>query len=247
MLSDPNDPIGQERLLEQSIAARPLDCGCQHLLYGIVLENVGRFSDAAEEFRRATDMLALDENSQFNLADSLTVIGRPDEAKAHFDASNDLAADPDWAVANAVFEAPETQDYLTAIQGLQNPNVQMPKAQRAAFLEGFHALMSADKAAKERAVQTLLALPTDEQDPCTVKLLGALGAHHEALGMLANRIGSRLDWPSMLRYPSMRGALDDPAFPAVAQRLGLMRYWKTTHTRPDICSAKNSPPFCRMI
>jgi hypothetical protein len=45
----------------------------------------------------------------------------------------------------------------------------------------------------------------------------------------------------------MRGTLDDPDFPAVAQRLGLMRYWKTTHTKPDVCSAAGAPPFCRMI
>ena len=33
----------------------------------------------------------------------------------------------------------------------------------------------------------------------------------------------------------MRGTLSDPGFPAVAAQLGLMKYWKTTHTRPDVC------------
>jgi hypothetical protein len=51
----------------------------------------------------------------------------------------------------------------------------------------------------------------------------------------------------MLTHISVRGALSDPTFPAVAQRLGLIRYWRTTHTRPDICSGKAPPPFCRMI
>jgi len=41
--------------------------------------------------------------------------------------------------------------------------------------------------------------------------------------------------------------LDDPALPAVLQRLGLMKYWRTTHTKPDVCSAKNAPAFCSMI
>jgi hypothetical protein len=45
----------------------------------------------------------------------------------------------------------------------------------------------------------------------------------------------------------MASALSDPSFPAFAARVGLMRYWKTTHTKPDVCSASNPPPFCKMI
>jgi hypothetical protein len=45
----------------------------------------------------------------------------------------------------------------------------------------------------------------------------------------------------------MRGVLDDPGFPAVAQRLGLMNYWKSSHTKPDVCSAQSQPAFCRSI
>jgi hypothetical protein len=108
MLIDLNDPVGQERLLKQAIAARPLDCGSENFLYGMVLENVGRHDDAAEQYRRAIDMIALDELSQFKLADALVVLGRTDEAKAHFDASNDLAADPAWQSFNDVMEAPDT-------------------------------------------------------------------------------------------------------------------------------------------
>jgi tetratricopeptide (TPR) repeat protein len=247
MLIDPADHVGQERLLKQAIAATPLDCGCQHFLYGVVLENVGRYSDAAEEFRRAVDMLALDANTQFNLGDALTAIGKPDEAKQYFAASDDLAGDPEWEALTAAYEAPETGDYRPAIKGLQDPKVPMPAGQRAAFLAGFQALLLGDNAAKERAAQLLMALPPDQQDPWTVKLLGALGAHHEALAMLASRIGTRLDWPSILWYPSMRASLSDPGFPAIAERLGLMRYWKTTHTKPDVCFSKGPPAFCRMI
>ena len=247
MLIDPTDYVGQERLLKQAIAATPLDCGCQRFLYGIMLGNVGRYSDAAEEFRRAVDMLALDANSQFNLGDALNAIGKRDEAKQYIEASNDLAGDPQWLATSAAYEAPETGDYRGAIKGLNDPKAGWPEAQHAAFLAGFQALLSGDSGAKARAAQMVLALPTDQHDPWAVKLLGALGAHHEALAMLASRIGTRLDWPSVLWYPSMRGSLSDPGFPAVAERLGLMRYWKTTHTRPDVCSSKDPPPFCRMI
>jgi tetratricopeptide (TPR) repeat protein len=247
MLIDPNDHLGQEKLLKQAIAARPLDCGCEHFLYGLVLENVGRYADASEQFRRATDMLALDEGSQFTLADSLTVIGKGDEAKEHFDAMIDLSRDPTTSEFIAVVEAPETGDYREGIKALQNPKLDVPQAQRAAFLAAFQAMLSGDQTAKARAAQMLVALPKDQKDPWTAKLIAALGAHREALALIASNARSRFDWPSTLWYPSMRAVLDDPALPAVLQRLGLMKYWRTTHTKPDVCSAKNAPAFCRMI
>jgi hypothetical protein len=50
-----------------------------------------------------------------------------------------------------------------------------------------------------------------------------------------------------LWYPSMDGVRRDSAFSALVQRLGLIHYWKSTHTKPDVCSDKNPPPFCGMI
>ena len=247
MLVDPNDQVGQEKLLTQAIAARPLDCGCEHFLYGLVLENVGRYRDAAEQFRRATEMLALDEDSQFTLADSLTAIGKGDEARQHFDAMIDLSRDPTTSEFIAVVEAPETGDYRGGIKALQNPKLDVPQAQRAAFLAAFQAMLSGDQTAKARAAQMLVTLPKDQQDPWTAKLIATLGAHRQAVQMIADNVGSRFDWPSTLWYPSMRGALDDPAMPGLLQQIGLMKYWRTTHTRPDVCSVKDPPPFCRMI
>jgi hypothetical protein len=45
----------------------------------------------------------------------------------------------------------------------------------------------------------------------------------------------------------MRGALTDPSFPALAGKLGLMKYWKVTRTKPDVCLKSEAPPFCQMI
>jgi hypothetical protein len=82
----------------------------------------------------------------------------------------------------------------------------------------------------------------------TISLLGALGDGVEALQMTtaaaqANIYGAR----AWLFLPTMDGARRDPSFPGVVQRLGLIKYWKASHTRPDVCSAKDPPPFCRMI
>jgi hypothetical protein len=57
------------------------------------------------------------------------------------------------------------------------------------------------------------------------------------------RLGAR----SWLFTPPMAGALRDPTFPAAAERLGLMNYWRTSRTKPDACLAKTAPAFCKMI
>lgn len=53
--------------------------------------------------------------------------------------------------------------------------------------------------------------------------------------------------PSLFWYPVLRATLDDPGFPALAGQLGLMTYWKTTGTKPDVCSETAPPAFCRML
>ena len=98
------------------------------------------------------------------------------------------------------------------------------------------------------AVQMLTALPYDLQTRPVVATLGALGANREMMQAVARKVEGHWLWPaSWMFMPTTRGVLDDPAFPGFAQKLGLMHYWKATHTRPDVCSGKDAPLFCRMI
>jgi tetratricopeptide (TPR) repeat protein len=247
LLIDPNDRIGQEKLLKQAFAARPLDCGCEHLMYSLLLENVGRYSDAADQFRRAIEMLALDTNSEFGLADSLVVAGKPAEAKSHFAASAELNPDPTTADTVTALEATESGDYAAGIIALRDPKLPFDDKQRAALLAGYRAMASGDAAAKTQAARALLALPDDQKNYMVLRTLAVLGAKREALALFVKGLGSRWDWPSLLWYPSMRGLLDDPMIPGLLQKLGMMAYWRATHTRPDVCSAKGPPPFCGMI
>jgi hypothetical protein len=45
----------------------------------------------------------------------------------------------------------------------------------------------------------------------------------------------------------MRATLSDPDFPALVTQLGLLKYWTTTHTKPDVCNEQAPPAFCGMI
>jgi tetratricopeptide (TPR) repeat protein len=244
MLLDRRDWAGREELLKRAVAARRLDCGCEYHQYGWMLINVGRTAEAIEQLHRANDMLALYVYTPLTLAQALVVAGKPGEAKLYFDAAIDLA--PDAAFAKYLKREKATE--IGDINLLLDPTMPISAELRAALLTGYRALASSDSDTKAQAVQALLALTEDQQRVAVARLLADLGANHEAF-QIATRIATTREYPgpSLFWHRSMRGTLADPGFSAVATQLGLLKYWTTTHTRPDVCDEKAPPPFCRMI
>lgn len=243
VLLDGHDWIGKEELFKRAVAARRLDCGCEHHQYGDMLSNVGRSIDAVEQLRQANDTLALYVYTPLSLANALVIAGKPEQAMPFFDAAIRIA--PDSGLSNwlAMTKATTTGD----LQALLNPKFAMPPEQRAALVAGYRAMQSRDAGAKQQAVQALLALPAEQQNNAVVWLLADLGATHDAFRAASQVVKQDYPGPSILWHPSMRRALDDPEFPALAEQLGLMKYWKATHTKPDICGDKSGPAFCSMI
>jgi tetratricopeptide (TPR) repeat protein len=244
MLVDRHDWIARESLLKRAVGARRLDCGCEHHQYGWMLMNVGRIADAVDQLRQADDMLALYVYTPLTLAEGLVAAGKVEEAKQYFDAAAALAPDSGFASQIAAHGAIATGD----IEALLDPKLPIAAEGRAALLKGYRAIAAQNAAAKAEAVRALLALPEDQQDDSVARLLADLGANREAF-RIASRITTADEYPgpSLFWYRSMRGTLADPGFPAVAEQLGLMRYWRTTRTKPDVCSDKDAPPFCGMI
>jgi tetratricopeptide (TPR) repeat protein len=244
MVLDGHDWIGREDLLKRAVAARRLDCGCEYHQYGWMLVNVGRIAEAVELLHQANDMLALYVYTPLTLAQALVVAGKPDEAKPHFDAAIELAPNGGFAKFFAINKATEIGD----INLLLDPTLPIAAETRTALLKGYRARASRDSAAQTQAVQALLALPEEQQGEAVAKLLADLGANHEAF-RIATRIATTQEYPgpSLFWDRRMRGTLADPGFPALATQLGLLKYWTTTHTRPDVCNEEAAPPFCRMI
>jgi tetratricopeptide (TPR) repeat protein len=242
-LLNPHDWVGRESLLKRAVAARRLDCGCEHHQYGAMLASVGRIAEAVEQLHQANDMLALYVYTPLGLAETLIAAGKPEEAKAHFDAAIDLAPDSGLAGEIAVIEATEAGD----IKALIDPTLPISTELHTALLEGYRALEARNAGAKAQAVHTLLALPEGEQNAMVAKLLAKLGADHDAFQIARRIVTNKSGDPSLFWYRSMREVLNDPGFPAVANQLGLIAYWKTSRTRPDVCLTKSAPAFCRLI
>jgi tetratricopeptide (TPR) repeat protein len=244
VLVDKNDMAGQEALLKKALEARPLACGCEHHIYALLLQETGRIGDSIDQFRRGIAVLPLDEFTQIGLGRLLLITGDLEGAKKAFDAAADLDADPGARQQMAIDEAVQKGDYAGAGRMLADPKLQVPQQVRDVIGAGLQALASGSPDAKRKAAERIGVAPLWDPD-FHLNLLGLLGAPDlafqkiEADPMLFSR--------SALWQPGLAGALRDPAFPAFAERVGLMRYWKTTHTKPDVCSTAGAPPFCRMI
>ncbi|HEY7007139.1 MAG TPA: TIR domain-containing protein [Sphingomicrobium sp.] len=244
VLVDKNDMAGQEALLKKALETRPLACGCEHHIYGLFLLQTGRLSDAIDQFRRGIAVLPLNEWTQFGLGEALLITGDPDAAKKAFDAAAELDTDPNARLQMSAEEAAHNGDYAGAAKLLSDPKIQLPQAQRIALVAALQALASGSPDAKAKAAQGLAALPRTGSD-FQLNLLGLLGAPDLAIRKIEQdplRFSRSGLW-----QPGMAQAVRDPSFGATAERLGLMRYWKTTHTKPDVCNAKDPPPFCRLI
>ena len=110
VLLDPHDWLGREALFQRAVAARRLDCGCEHHQYGWMLVDVGRIAEGLDQLRQANTMLALYVYTPLTLAQSLVVAGRPDEAKQYFDAAISLAPGAAFASGLTVEKAMQTGD-----------------------------------------------------------------------------------------------------------------------------------------
>ena len=243
VLTEPYHWMEKESLFKRAVAARRLDCGCEHHQYGSMLLNVGRVREAVDQLRQANDMLALYVYTPLSLADALVIAGNPREAAHFFDAASKLAPDAGFAQRLTFLGAAETGDTAR----LLNSNLPAVEKYRSALLDGYRAKASGDAGTKARAIKSLLAVPKDQQGSTIAWLLADLGATREALQIAARLTGRQYPGPSMLWHPAMRPVLGDPSFPRIAQQLGLMTYWKMSRTKPDVCAAKDAPPFCGMI
>ena len=243
MLVDPHDWVARDDLLKRAIGARRLDCGCEYHQYGWLLLNVGRVAESIENLRQANDMLSLYVYTTLSLADALVAAGKPEQATPLFGAAVELAPDSRFAEWIELGRATATRDR----DALRDPRLPLSADLRAGLMKGYDAAKSGSAPAKAEAVRMLLALPEDQQKEAVVRLLADLGAVHEAFAMAARLTSGEYRGPSIFWYANMRATLRDPGFPDLARKLGLMKYWQATHTKPDVCIEPGPPPFCRMI
>jgi tetratricopeptide (TPR) repeat protein len=243
MLLDRRDWLERGNLLQRAVGAQRLDCGCERHQYGDFLVDVGRVTDGVEQLRQANQMLALYVYTPLSLAGALVVAGQPQEARESYAAAADLAPDGKFSDSIRITEAEETGD----LAALSRSKLPIAGERRAALIAAYRALASPESRAKAQAMRALLALPEKDQDAIVARLLANLGAPHEAFQITQRLLTTRGEYPAFLWHPQMRPVLDDPGVPELMKQLGLLEYWKRSHSSPDVCGGSNQPQFCRAI
>ena len=177
MLLDRHDWIGRENLLKRAVAARRLDCGCEHHQYGWMLVKCrsncrsGRTIASGQRHARAVRLHPADagrcacRRGEARRSEKLFRCGhRPCSEMPALRSSSRRTRQPRSATSTFC----------------STPKLPISADLRTALLKGYRAVASRDAGAKAQAVQALLALPEDQQNDAVARLLADLGANHEA-------------------------------------------------------------------
>ncbi|HEV2078980.1 MAG TPA: TIR domain-containing protein [Allosphingosinicella sp.] len=237
----------REELHLKSVSVRPSDCGCEFLGYGEFLGRVGRNSEAVDAFKRAHDMIPLSASVNSGWAEALFVAGRPDEARRVVDDVLKFWPENAHLREMLVRTAFWTGKYDEALALLSDPRTPVTQREREALRSAFLALKSGSPAARSSASKGLqdVSEQASINAPLVITALAALGADQEALSVAARRI--QVDGPPSLRVlfePALADARRLPQFERLADRFGLLSYWRQNGHVPDFCSEPSPPSVC---
>jgi tetratricopeptide (TPR) repeat protein len=241
--------LQREDSLKRSIAARPLDCGCEHHAYGLFLSQVGRLRDAEREFQRGVDIMHLNEGLYANLARAQFANGNQSKALEALAAGKRVSRNPeDFDLLQAQF-AIGAGDYAKASEILNSPDLANSRDARL-LAQVADALHSRDGAAIARMRGAVMALTRNPETnrPLPISLLATLGDTNGALAAV-QRLALKNPTAAyrILFDPALARAQRDAVFWDKAKTLGLTGYWQKSRQLPDLCTAEAAPPACASL
>ena len=239
----------REAMLKKALSVRPTECGCERQAYGDFLASVGRMDEAVEQYERARDMRPLAPFSNVRFAQALYIVGRNDEADQVLAETLELWPDATSLRLLKIKSALWTRRYDEAIAQLGAADLPLTSNQRRTLSEAFAALKAEDPAQRSRSVADLEGFAGDPRynDKVVVGMLAALGARDAALKAAARLVRTRglLD-AEVLFEPNLAAARTEPGYADIVGRLGLIGYWRSARSPPDICRGAGRPPFCSL-
>jgi len=247
---------------ELRVALRGKDTfGDIHAAYARFLLSVGRLKDAALMGERGYDLDPNDREAITRLVQSFYMMNHVPEADALraqaetlWGESGKLTIYKLWAGTwdghyQDALETLRSGRYDEAIRGV-GPDTGSPAPIAEAGATVFKALNSGTAADRAAAVATLsrLAVAPRPLDPFVPVAFAALGRDQEALA--ANERVVK-EWSTSLTFilftPPFANARRTPQFAALANRLGLLSYWRLPGRAPDFCNDPNPAPLCKAL
>ena len=237
----------REALLKKALSVRPTECGCERQAYGDFLASVGRMEEAVQEYERARDMRPLAPFSNLRFAQALYMVGRNDEADRVLTSTFELWPNATSLRLLKIKSALWTHRYDQAIAQLGAPDLPLTSTQRQTLAHAFEALRSGNPVLRAKSVADLEGFAGDPRynDKVVVGVLAALGARDAALKAASNLVRTRgLFDAEVLFEPNMTQARAEPGYADLMRRLGLVGYWRSASSPPDICRDNARPRFC---
>jgi tetratricopeptide (TPR) repeat protein len=244
-------PLGRygerEALLKKALNVRPTECGCERQAYGDFLASVGRMEEAVEQYERARAMRPLAPFSNVRFAQALYMVGRNDEADKVLHSTLALWPDATSLRLLKIKSALWTRRYDDAISELKAQDLPLTSSQRQTLADAFSALKSSSPTLRAKSVADLQAFAADPRynDKVVVGTLAALGARKAAVQAAANLVRARgLFDTEVLFEPNMAAARTESGYADLVRRLGLIGYWRSAPSPPDICRDAAKPGYC---
>ena len=241
--------VEREALLKKALSVRPTECGCERQAYGDFLTSVGRMEEAAEQYEQARDMRPLAPFSNLRFSQALYMVGRNEEADEVLRSTLQLWPEATTLRLLKIKSALWTRRYDEAIAELRAPDLPLTSNQREVLARAFAALKSNDAALRAKAIGDLQGFAADPRynDKIVIGTLAALGARAAALQAAGKLVRARgLFNAEVLFEPNMTAARDEPGYAEIVRGLGLIGYWRSTASTPDICRNSNKPNFCSL-
>ena len=229
----------QEQLLRRASESRLTACGCELVRYGDSLADVGRAREAVVQFQRAHQREPLGPHA-INLSFGYAAMGDTERSDQAFAKWSEIFADmPGFlplAMQRAAYAGRWLEAARLAVEGAR-------PVSRDALIAAFEALASGDPARIAAARPGVESVARETPDPWFYGVvLAALSDWPAALDVVA-----RTRHNSSLFHPAFLTLRHDPRYLDVLERQGLIKYWRETHTQPDLCRAPDAPAFCKTL
>ena len=142
-----------------------------------------------------------------------------------------------------------TRRYDEAIEELSAPDLPLTSTQRQTLAGAFLAMKSSNAELRAKSVADLQAFAADPRynDKVVVGMLAGLGARAAALQAAANLVRTRgLFDAEVLFEPNLAAASSEPGYAELVRKLGLVGYWRSAPSPPDVCRDAAKPSFCSL-
>ena len=213
----------------------------------MVLQATGQFRDALPHIVIAVANDTL--RPPWAAGPYYATLGRRAQARAEIEPA--LAAYGAWVwepmIPYAIF-----LDAADAEAMLKTPPSTIPKATVGCLRDIRDALVSKNPAARALGAKKARACAAAETlSPMTVLAslaalndLDAAFALADQLTFNASSLSSEMH--QVLFWPASRPMRDDPRFLPLVEKLGMLDYWRTTRSQPDLCETETAP-FCKAL